>query len=93
MLREGRERKIRWQFTVEGFTGRNLTYNSDKLPALSGYASYIHSKTSDTYLAGLWKKDVLMQLLWWVDSRAMSTSSRAKVYRAPSWSWYVFLPG
>ena len=80
-----------WQRTIEDFTGRNLTHNSDKLPALSGYASFLHSKTPDTYLAGLWKRDLPAQLLWFVDSRKMIASSRAKNYRAPSWSWYGYL--
>jgi hypothetical protein len=87
---KGTKARSDWQYIVEDFTGRNLTFNSDKLPALSGYANYAHSKTLDTYLAGLWKGDILAQLLWCVDSRTTVASSRAKVYRAPSWSWYEF---
>lgn len=87
----GARTRTDWQSIVEDFTGRSLTFNSDKLPALSGYAQSVHSKTADTYIAGLWRKDLLAHLLWWVDSRTSLASSRAKVYRAPSWSWYVYL--
>ncbi|KAH8810936.1 heterokaryon incompatibility protein-domain-containing protein [Xylogone sp. PMI_703] len=76
-----------WKNIIEDFTARSLTYTSDKLPALSGYAKHIHSLTRDFYLAGLWKEDLVAQLLWWIDIRLSVTDSRPVSYRAPSWSW------
>jgi hypothetical protein len=77
-----------WNQIVFDYTGRNLTRVSDKLPALSGYARHIQSLNADTYLAGLWKKDIVFQLLWYVaDFQLTTTRSRSLTYRAPSWSW------
>ena len=39
--------------------------------------------TSEDYLAGLWKGDLLMGLTW----RGAKPSARHIPYRAPSWSW------
>jgi hypothetical protein len=85
--RDGSGETRNWQRTVEDFSGRNLTHNSDKLSALSGYASFLHFKTPDLYLAGLWKRNLFAHLLWFIDSRKTTISCRAKTYRAPSWSW------
>jgi len=79
--------RVDWKYIIQDFTGRNLTYTSDKLPALSGYARHIHSLTGDTYLAGLWKNEIMSQLLWWINIRSTTINPRPSTYRAPSWSW------
>jgi hypothetical protein len=45
----------------------------------------MESQEHDTYLAGLWRKDVEQQLPWFIspDTRC----ERRPPYRAPSWSW------
>lgn len=75
------------------FAGRNLTYESDRLPALSGIAKQVFNLTGDAYLAGIWKQDLDTGLLWrsgrdnghnlaqHLDSFRKHTST------APSWSW------
>ncbi|KAE8447348.1 hypothetical protein EG329_010906 [Mollisiaceae sp. DMI_Dod_QoI] len=85
-----KQARFDWRYIIQDFTGRNLTYTSDKLPALSGYVLYarhIHSLTGDIYLAGLWKNDIMSQLLWWINIRSTATNPRPSTYRAPSWSW------
>ena len=61
---------------------------------MAGMATYYHSFTGDTYLAGLWKKGIEKQLLWssiWSGEGQQNTrrvsNTRPSSYRAPSWSW------
>ena len=66
-LREpGKTRNWRWTRLVEEYSKRKLTKGFDKLPALSGLANRIAEKTGDTYLAGLWKSNLLSELNWGV---------------------------
>jgi len=53
-----------WQRLVMQYSTRKLTRDSDKLPALSGLANLVATKTGDTYLAGLWKSNLLNGLSW-----------------------------
>lgn len=53
-----------WKGIVNEFTGRLLTYDSDALPALSGLASMVQRELMDDYLAGIWRSDLPMGLLW-----------------------------
>ncbi|PMD33633.1 HET-domain-containing protein [Hyaloscypha variabilis F] len=87
-----------------GMYGRcDLTVpDKDKLMAISGLARVIQRELDDQYLAGLWKKNLVGELLWQVHKtqrRIQGTvpdglyekrwdfSKRSKRYRAPSWSW------
>jgi hypothetical protein len=68
---------------------RDLTYESDKLPAISGYAHAVHKILGGHYLVGIWKQDLLIGLLW----SASSTCNRLRrpSQRRPlSWSWAAF---
>lgn len=96
-LRE-RERSFgRWASTVNAFTKRKLTQESDRLPALSGIVKELQLETGDEYLAGLWRQDIWHDLQWGVDiSFAGRTSTggdlrhtgpplgRGRASRAPS---------
>lgn len=75
----------RWYTLVEGFVGRELTKETDKLPAIAGIADKIRQITSnfgDSYMAGLWKNDIATGLCWGVSTRKLPSK-----YIAPSWSW------
>jgi len=64
----------------------SLTFQHDKLIAVSGLARLIHDKTSIPYFAGHWFPDerwFLSSLCWHRDSAGAKT----REYRAPSWSW------
>jgi hypothetical protein len=77
------ERRLTWSYIVRDYASRQLTFAQDKLPALSGLARYIsHTRPGDTYLAGLWKSELVGNLLWGV-----LKGVRPSIYRAPSWSW------
>jgi hypothetical protein len=72
-----------WRDAVSRYSARILTYDTDKLPALSGLASYVAQKRGNSYCAGLWMED-LPGAFFWVANR---NCSRPKEWRAPSWSW------
>jgi hypothetical protein len=80
-----------WKDVVKEFTQRKLTFDSDRLPAISGLAELMKSDAASDYACGLWKQDLALHLLWWVNPFAKpmmpSTSRRHSTYYAPSWSW------
>ena len=73
----------RWLQLVQSYSQLELTYKTDRLPALSGIASHVASKTKDVYVAGLWRDDIAAGLLWYV----WPYQPVAPAYIAPSWSW------
>ena len=73
---------MRWYDLVDGFTGRKLTVETNKLPAIAGIAVKIRQITGDTYMAGLWKNDIATGLCWGIRAQKYPTK-----YIAPSWSW------
>jgi Heterokaryon incompatibility protein (HET) len=78
-----------WILVSKLYTAANLTFESDKLVAISGIAAYIHSlwpHPKPEYLAGLWSYKLIHNLLWFRDGPA-STCTRLKTYQGPSWSW------
>jgi hypothetical protein len=80
-----------WSSLVSAYTSMSLTCPSDKLIALSGIAKQYAARYNDTYVAGMWRKKLSHQLLWFVTHNAtrMETNlqTRPTIYRAPSWSW------
>lgn len=92
-LWQGRPHPEAWFAAVEKYTERELTVESDKLPAIAAIADeYAATQPVTTYLAGLWKEHLYWQLLWHRtrDYHPATTTRRTKrptSYRAPSWSW------
>ena len=72
-----------WRTLVTRYSKMGLTYETDKLPALSGLAKQMNRVTKDTYVAGLWKSSLPIDLLWKVDI----PQDPLPQWRAPSWSW------
>ncbi|KAL8911007.1 MAG: hypothetical protein Q9171_003743 [Xanthocarpia ochracea] len=74
-----------WLLVMTKYTQRKLTYESDKLAALAGIASFFEICIGDRYLAGLFEGDILRSLLW----RVMDPTQAAAINPAlaPSWSW------
>ncbi|KAK1830601.1 HET-domain-containing protein [Podospora conica] len=70
---------------VAEYSGRALTYPSDKFPAFSGVARRLQPALRSEYLAGLWRSDIHRGLLW-VPEIQFAPHARG---RAPSWSWAV----
>ncbi|CAO2658514.1 Nn.00g062370.m01.CDS01 [Neocucurbitaria sp. VM-36] len=78
-----------WQRIVEQYSLRALTVPSDKMPAISGIASKIRKATHSEYLAGLWKGNLALDLLWHASLPATSGGNAfaLETWRAPSFSW------
>ncbi|GAB1317734.1 hypothetical protein MFIFM68171_07944 [Madurella fahalii] len=84
-------RKWNLQITTQ-FSGRQATYLTDSLPALSGTAQIFAAALDDEYVAGLWKKDLLAGLFWKMEGSLRSClvallRSFDGPYIGPSWSW------
>ncbi|KAI6081709.1 HET-domain-containing protein [Hypoxylon rubiginosum] len=83
------DRRIRttWHEILEEFSKRGLGYQSDRLPAISSVAKRFAVALNDTYICGLWKSQLHVDLLW---SRSYNRFSKtcAHPYEVkPSWSW------
>lgn len=73
-----------WHDLIENYTRRALTYQGDKLPAISAVAEKFAPFFGGgvDYLAGLWRKHLLFDLLWYAGE-----GERKFTDQAPSWSW------
>ena len=80
---------------IQHYTQREFTVTTDKLPALSGIVQSFHEHLNppgtfrESYLAGLWREDLLTGLLWEVrpideTGRFRNPDIRPK---GPSWTW------
>ncbi|ORY11043.1 heterokaryon incompatibility protein-domain-containing protein [Clohesyomyces aquaticus] len=77
-----------WMDLVSEFSKLDLTFESDRLPALSGLAARFSNNSMGAYLAGHWENSLSENLLW-------ETSRKERVWLpesslkldAPSWSW------
>jgi hypothetical protein len=66
------------------YSNRRLSYPSDRLPAIQGIVAEFQNRLDDTYVAGLWSKDLIRSIAW--ESRP-NYDSPPDLSRAPSWSW------
>ncbi|KAF2019848.1 HET-domain-containing protein [Aaosphaeria arxii CBS 175.79] len=76
-----------WHYSVEEYTCRALTNQSDKLPAISALASRFGEIFQEPSYAGLWindQKDLISQLQWSTFPQLGFIPSHSG---APSWSW------
>lgn len=74
-----------WLGIAEDYSAKDLTYESDKLPALSGLASYFCRRHGQEYFAGLLSGSIAEALLW--RPYLPGSLSRPIEYTAPTWSW------
>ncbi|KAK1852015.1 hypothetical protein CCHR01_05351 [Colletotrichum chrysophilum] len=90
-----------WAEIVKAYTSCKLTFQQDKLVALSSIVKKVMKTLGDEYVAGMWRKYLDRELIWSVsvsthrfdiEDRAhadfVDTCDRTPVaYTAPSWSW------
>ncbi|KAK8070432.1 hypothetical protein PG997_010635 [Apiospora hydei] len=77
-----------WRQMASEYSTMRLTYDSDSLPAIAGVARQYgtkHRGSLGCYLAGLWEKSLVQDLLWYVPSEVKS--ARREASPVPSWSW------
>lgn len=55
----------KWERLAEAYSQRKLSVATDKLPAISGLAAALALRQpDDTYLAGIWRSDLLKGISW-----------------------------
>jgi hypothetical protein len=73
-----------WHKIVSRYSALKLSFEKDKLPALSGVAKEIFNlRPEDDYLAGLWKNSILNDLCWSLRVKEGS-GFRPSAWRSPS---------
>jgi hypothetical protein len=86
-----------WYTLVAMFSGRQITFESDKFAALSGLAMEIGTLLDDNYLFGLWHNDLIRGLMWQPNiinlSQGYPRVSKGRLRLAPSWSWAAYNGG
>jgi hypothetical protein len=73
-----------WYRFISSYTKAKLSYETDRLPAISGIAKQVFEQESDEYCAGLWRERLWEGLAWCTTD---IVSKRPSAYIAPSWSW------
>jgi len=82
----------KWLDLIETYSGREISFDADRLPAMSGIAKVfiklLHCGFDD-YVAGIWKQNTLHSLAWYASTARGrgKRHSRPFTYVAPSWSW------
>ena len=75
-----------WSRIVEAYSTSQLTFQKDKLIALSGIVELTRRALLDESCAGLWRNKIEMQLAW-LTTQGLSKPKRPVPLRAPTWSW------
>lgn len=73
-----------WDRLLQQYSRTRLTKAEDRLVALAGLASRVALFTESAYIAGLWRDNLTVSLLWNSKSASRSFSTE---YRAPTFSW------
>ncbi|KAI5861309.1 HET-domain-containing protein [Durotheca rogersii] len=91
-----------WMSTVEEYSARQLTFETDKLPAMAGLARMEVQGGGELYLAGIRRKSVHRDVFWTPEPRTgvagdgdarvsfdslIKSLNSPQPYVAPSWSW------
>lgn len=71
-----------WNSILQEMSVRQLTYQSEKLPAISGLASAIETPAMGEYLAGVWSYNPFLSMAWF----PRFAQELPGVYQSPSWS-------
>ncbi|PIA89190.1 hypothetical protein CB0940_06888 [Cercospora beticola] len=83
-LTDPKASKKDWYALVRAYTHRALKRPTDRILALSGLAKEYSVAVDDAYLAGMWRKSLLTELLWTVEG---TTYPAPTSFQGPSWSW------
>lgn len=87
-LRRREQSAALWQTVIRQYSSSNLTFEVDRLPALSGLAKQCRADYATSYIAGCWIDHIVESLLW-----SGGCQTLAQEYLSPSWSWVAACPG
>jgi hypothetical protein len=81
-----------WYQIVHDYTALALSRSSDALPGLSGIAKVFAARIGDDYVAGMWRRTLVSNLLWYLmeeeeEEGGKRVDPKAQSLTAPSWSW------
>jgi hypothetical protein len=78
-----------WQTTVEEYSRLHLSFEEDRLPAISAIVqAEMRARKDDVYMAGMWKRSLLRDLLWCRPLQSWPGEEGFRPARvSPSWSW------
>ncbi|KAF3039016.1 hypothetical protein E8E12_006925 [Didymella heteroderae] len=81
-----------WLSLRAEYSRRNLSFRGDKLLAIAAIAEEVGRTYNSHYLAGMWERDLAMDLQWtrsreWNSDSMTIRDSKSQQYVAPSWSW------
>ncbi|PVH77518.1 hypothetical protein DL98DRAFT_637252 [Cadophora sp. DSE1049] len=75
-----------WYEYVQMYSILQLTFDTDKLVALSSLAVRTAlARPGDRYIAGHWEKTLLRDIMWYADHE--SVQPRSSTFCCPTWSW------
>lgn len=75
-----------WYEMVEGYTARDITKDSDRLPALRGLEKMLSHRTGDELICGIWRNGFAEGLIW-CQATSERSLTRPNISNATSWSW------
>ncbi|KAF8846648.1 HET-domain-containing protein, partial [Acephala macrosclerotiorum] len=70
-----------WHRTLTMYMKLDITKQSDRLPAVSGFAKRLQITGTGEYIAGLWRNNIFADMLWYGRN-----GERVEIWQAPSWS-------
>lgn len=79
-----------WRVLIERYSECSFTKQEDKLPALIGLSNFFAEFLNDTYIAGMWKESLPIDLAWYIGEDgpfAVARQTSSPSHYVPSWSW------
>jgi hypothetical protein len=80
--------EVGWRHVVEHYSRLRLTYEKDRLPAISAFVKRMQRvRQDDVYIAGMWKKTLQHDLCWFSDGEELLPRPHIRGTVMPTWSW------
>jgi hypothetical protein len=76
-----------WPILVRRYSNAKLTNLTDKLVAIAGIAKAVRHEDAGEYIAGMWRRNLELQLCWKTILLERPESVENVPYIAPTWSW------
>lgn len=74
-----------WRTIIHEYSGLQLTYERDRLPAIAAVANRMSLlREGDVYIAGMWKDSIVLDLCWYCAPDDPKPRPKRMI---PSWSW------
>lgn len=75
-----------WRSWIIDYSKRKLSKAADKMATLTGLTKYIQAEKKDEPLLGLWKNDLVEDLLWrrWLGDE---DEAKPRIDAFPTWTW------